>query len=227
MNMENRPFIRSIQLKNFLSFGPDSEEIKLEPLNVLIGANTSGKSNFLDAFRFLRDLASAGGGFQESVGRRDGITAIRVARAWPWFVLVDLDNDAECAPLLCAQWVPVPAPYLCFRVAVRKVEAWLMADGDSLAAFLGIGHNRIPAEPEQLDDPKVEMVNLARLSRRLAIRKDMVPRQGSGRSIGPAYASRLIGYVQTAWRPDKASGQAESLRRAIDCLRRIIEEVSE
>ena len=149
------------------------------------------------------------------------------ARQRPWLVLVNLDNDAECAPLLCAQWVPVLAPYLCFRVAVRQVEAWLMADAESLASFLGVSPNRIPVNPEQLDHPKREMVNLARRSRRQAIRKDMVPREGSGRSVGPAYASRLIEYVQNSWRLDVAGRQAESLRRAIACLRRMIEEVSE
>jgi len=148
------------------------------------------------------------------------------ARTWPWLVLVDLDNDAECAPTLCAQWVPVLAVHLCFRVAVREVEAWLMADTDTLGSFLGVSPNRIPADPEQLEDPKTEMVNLARRSRRLAIRKDMVPREGSGRSVGPAYAPRMIEYIQTSWRPEVASGQAESLRRAIASLRRMIEEVS-
>jgi len=149
------------------------------------------------------------------------------ARAWPWLVLVDLNNDAECAPPLRAQWVPIPAPHLCFRVAVRKVKAWLMADAKSLASFLGVSPNKIPKDPEHLDDPKREMVNLARRSRQAAIRKDMVPREGSGRPVGPAYASRLIEYVQNSWRPDVASRQAQSLSRAITCLRRMIEGVSE
>jgi len=39
------------------------------------------KSNFLDVFRFLRDLALPGGGFQESVKRRGGVTAIRCLAA--------------------------------------------------------------------------------------------------------------------------------------------------
>jgi len=47
-------FIRSIRLRNLLSFGPDSEEIKLEPLNVLIGPNASGKSNFIEAISLLK-----------------------------------------------------------------------------------------------------------------------------------------------------------------------------
>jgi len=121
--------------------------------------------------------------------------------------------------------VPDPAPYLCFRVAVREVEAWLMADAATLASFLGVVRNRIPPNPEQLDDPKTETVNLARRSQRRAIRKDMVPRAGSGRSVGPAYASRLIEYVRTSWRPEAASEQSQSLRRAIACLRQMMEKV--
>jgi hypothetical protein len=180
-------------------------------------------------------LISEAGGKPGTVFGKNGKTSLRrqiqgfsnASRRRPWLVLVDLDNDAECAPPLCAQWVPVFTPYLCFRVAVREVEAWLMADSESLASFLGVSRNLIPVRPEQLDDPKREMVNLARRSRWQAIRKDMVPREGSGRSVGPAYASRLIEYVQNSWRPGAASGQAESLRRAIACLRRLIEEVSE
>ncbi len=42
--------INSIRLSNFLSFGNDSEEILLNPLNIVIGTNGSGKSNFLEAF---------------------------------------------------------------------------------------------------------------------------------------------------------------------------------
>ena len=149
------------------------------------------------------------------------------ARNMPWLVMVDLDHDADCAPPFCEQWVPNPAPYLCFRVAVREVEAWIMADADSLASFLRIGRKKIPSDPEQLEDPKTMMVNLARRSQRRAIKQDMVPREGSGRSVGPAYASRLIEYVQQFWRPEAAGERSESLRRSIACLRRMIKGISE
>lgn len=46
--------IQSIKLQNFLSFGPDAEEIQLKSLNVLIGPNASGKSNLIEAIGFLR-----------------------------------------------------------------------------------------------------------------------------------------------------------------------------
>ena len=44
----------------------------------IIGPNASGKSNLLDAIRFLRDVAKReGGGLQAAVGRRGGVRQIR------------------------------------------------------------------------------------------------------------------------------------------------------
>ena len=140
----------------------------------------------------------------------------------PWLVLVDLDHAEDCAPALCAAWLTKPAPYLCFRVAVHEVEAWLLADCDTLAGYLGVPVKHMPTHPERLPDPKGDLVALARHSRRKDIRTDMVPRAGSGRRVGPAYAGRIIDYATTAWRPDIAARSAESLRRALSCLQRLV-----
>ena len=51
--------IRTLQLRNLLSFGPDSPPIELGPLNVLIGPNGSGKSNVIEAIDLLRASAPA------------------------------------------------------------------------------------------------------------------------------------------------------------------------
>ena len=138
-----------------------------------------------------------------------------------WFVLVDLDHDADCAPPLCSDWLPNKAPGLCFRVAVRAVEAWLLADTERLAKFLGVAPSKMPADPEALDNPKAVMIDLARGSRRRDIREEMVPRPGSGRRVGPAYASRLIEFASKHWRPDIAGRHAHSLKRAIRCIKQI------
>jgi len=68
----SKKLIRSLRLRNFLSFGPDSEEINLESLNVLIGPNAAGKSNLIDAVDFLRSSCKdfsgpirQGGGVEE------------------------------------------------------------------------------------------------------------------------------------------------------------------
>jgi hypothetical protein len=137
----------------------------------------------------------------------------QAARLSPWIVLVDLDRAAACAPAARSVWLAAPAPFMCFRIAVRAVESWLLADRESLSAFLRVAESHIPPNPEALDDPKEALVNVARRSRRRDIRNDMAPRPGSGLSIGPAYTSRLIEYAQSGWRPAIAAQNADSLLR--------------
>jgi predicted ATPase len=72
-----------IRIENWKNFA--SVDIDIERRAFLVGPNASGKSNFLDVFRFLRDLVTTGGGFQAAVGRRGGVSAIRclAARRYP------------------------------------------------------------------------------------------------------------------------------------------------
>jgi predicted ATPase len=70
--MIDKPAIKSLRIRNLLSFGPDSPKITLGPLNVLIGPNGSGKSNLIEVVGLLqstpRDLATPireGGGIVE------------------------------------------------------------------------------------------------------------------------------------------------------------------
>ena len=47
----------------------------------LVGPNASGKSNLLDVFRFLHDIVSVGGGFQQAINKRGGVSSIRCLAA--------------------------------------------------------------------------------------------------------------------------------------------------
>ena len=69
----------SIVLANWRNFG--QAEASLQRRVFLVGPNASGKSNFLDAFRFLRDLVTDGGGLQEAVRRRGGVSSLRALSA--------------------------------------------------------------------------------------------------------------------------------------------------
>ncbi len=65
-------FISRVILKNWRNFL--KADVSLQKRNFIIGPNASGKSNFLDAFRFLRDISSPdGGGIQKSVQDRGGM----------------------------------------------------------------------------------------------------------------------------------------------------------
>lgn len=54
MKNEDTKLLKSIRLKNILSFNQEGIKLKLENLNVLIGANGSGKSNFIEAISLLQ-----------------------------------------------------------------------------------------------------------------------------------------------------------------------------
>lgn len=179
----------------------------------------------------VRRLVHDVGGAVDRVFRRGGRSHLRqrvanynqAAARFPWIVLADLENDAECAPSLVGEWLPHPARLMCFRIAVRTVEPWLMGDRAGIARFLGVPAVHAPVNPETLRDPKGTMVSLAAKSRSRAIREDMVPRLGSGVTEGPAYASRLVEFATLHWRPDAAAAVCDSLRR---CRERIAELVA-
>jgi AAA15 family ATPase/GTPase len=46
--------LQKISIENYKSI-QSLKDFELKPINILIGANNSGKSNFLDVFAFLRD----------------------------------------------------------------------------------------------------------------------------------------------------------------------------
>ena len=46
--------IQRLTLRNLLSFGPNTPELLLDRLNVLIGPNGSGKSNLIEAIGLLQ-----------------------------------------------------------------------------------------------------------------------------------------------------------------------------
>jgi predicted ATPase len=62
-------------LENWRNFG--SVDVDLAQRVFLVGPNASGKSNFLDAFRFLHDIVAVGGGLEEAVRKRQGISKLR------------------------------------------------------------------------------------------------------------------------------------------------------
>ena len=64
-----------IRLENWRNFV--EIDLPLQGRVFLVGPNASGKSNFLDVFRFLRDIVSVGGGFQAAVQLRGGVSSLR------------------------------------------------------------------------------------------------------------------------------------------------------
>ena len=87
---------RRLRLRNWRNFV--DIDVELQRRAFLVGANASGKSNLLDVFRFLRDVASSGGGFEEAVRSRGGVSLIRslaASRDPSIEIRVDVGDDED------------------------------------------------------------------------------------------------------------------------------------
>ena len=86
-----------LHVKNWRNFS--EVDVDLQGRAFLIGPNASGKSNFLDVFRFLRDVVSVGGGFQEAIRRRGGVSNLRCLAARRYSdVLLHVSIGSEESP---------------------------------------------------------------------------------------------------------------------------------
>lgn len=138
-------------------------------------------------------------------------------------VLTDLDN-AACAPILRKQWGVATLPdAMLFRVAVREVEAWVLADRVGFASFAGIPTSKVSHAPETLPDPKQALINLVRQSRNRRLVAELVPEQGTSMSKGPLYNERLGQFVREKWDVAAAMQIAPSLKRTVDRLQHFLE----
>ncbi len=72
--------ISNVRLKNWRNF--QSLDLPLRDTTYVLGPNAAGKSNFLDALRFLRDVSKPkGGGLQAAIAERGGISKVRCLHA--------------------------------------------------------------------------------------------------------------------------------------------------
>jgi predicted ATPase len=71
--------ISKLVLKNWRNFR--LVDVPLSDRVFVIGPNASGKSNLLDALIFLRDVAKPGGGLQQAITQRGGLSKVRCLAA--------------------------------------------------------------------------------------------------------------------------------------------------
>jgi predicted ATPase len=124
-------FLRSLKLTNFLSFGPDSQDIDLTPLNVLIGPNASGKSNLIEALELLHAAPT------------DISEAIRIggtAGEWIWKGTVP-PQPAVITARICLN---VPTPELRYRLSFTEANSRLEIVDEAL-------ENSLPNKPSETD----------------------------------------------------------------------------
>lgn len=89
---------KRLRLENWRNFR--SVDIDLRQRVFLVGPNASGKSNLLDVFRFLHDVADPEGGLPRAIQQRGGVSQIRslFARSNP-NVSIEVDVEVESGSL--------------------------------------------------------------------------------------------------------------------------------
>ena len=141
------------------------------------------------------------------------------------FFLTDLDqwstpNDLakDWFSIECLSEVP---PNFVFRVSVREVESWIMADRAAFAKFMDVAETNLPEKPDEEPDPKQTLFNLIRSKCRKKCYKEMLPL--SGQHVGVAYNPMLCKFVRALWDTERAAIRSPSLNRS---LSRVIAKLS-
>ena len=136
------------------------------------------------------------------------------AKGCPFFVLTDLDT-IDCAPTLINDWLRSQAhSNLIFRIAVREVEAWLLADIEGFSKFTGISEVNFRNNTEEIADPKAELLQLMKRCKVRKIKEDILPKNEFA-AVGPNYNGRLGEFVMNHWNIDRAMRRSDSLKRAV------------
>lgn len=139
---------------------------------------------------------------------------IKISSFAPVLLITDLDTHA-CPQSLMAQWgvgTPLPKSFL-FRVAVREIEAWLLADHVGMKMLLEKGARRLPDNPDSLSDPKQSLLEYAKSAPR-SVRGALIAERGAIASQGLGYNAQLSEFVISTWDPTRAAARSDSLNRA-------------
>lgn len=140
---------------------------------------------------------------------------VKLAQHIPVVVLTDLDRR-PCASELFRDWMRgYPCPdNLLLRIAVREVEAWVLADRERFSEFTSIPAGRLSTAPETLDDPKQTLLNLVWRHSPRPLKQALVTQHSGGTKQGYDYNLLLTRFVRESWRPDVAAANCNSLARA-------------
>jgi hypothetical protein len=127
-------------------------------------------------------------------------------------VLTDLDR-ASCLLEFRDGWLEAAPPKnLLFRIAVREVESWVLADHVALRKLIG-KKGLLPPAPDDLSDPKRTFLNLVTNASR-QVKNDLLKTINGNLSAGIGYNAHLTMWVQSEWNPERAEQRSPSLAKA-------------
>ena len=111
-----------------------------------------------------------------------------------------------------------------FRVAVREIESWIMADREMFAKFLRIPESNVTMDPDVLMDPKAEVFRLVREKCTVTRFKKMLPVKNQ--AVGVDYNRLICEFVDGHWRVEAAMAHSPSFARSVDRIMKTLTEVA-
>lgn len=166
-------------------------------------------SSFNDKYLLSHEYHGRGNGYI----RKNILAFNNASNGIPFIVLTDLDRY-RCPIDLIKDWTQFSInKNLIFRVAVREVESWLLADREGIAELFGVSIKMIPINSDMIADPKKFLIKIAKKSKKRDVKADIIP-VNKNAVIGPAYNSRLSYFVDVQWDIKAAIFNSESLSRA-------------
>jgi hypothetical protein len=106
---------------------------------------------------------------------------------------------------------PLPAS-LVFRIAVREVESWVLADHLAMRELVG-KKGVLPRQPDALPDPKQALLGLGKFAPK-SVRDDLIKTIDGQLRQGVGYNARLVHWINTVWKPERAAEHSPSLAQA-------------
>lgn len=136
----------------------------------------------------------------------------------PWYVQIDLDGEFNCAPEAAAGWLPAPSKWMCLGVARPELEAWLLADRQRCATWLGVSVSNLPTSPDEVSDAKDALLSITRAHGSATRKRQLLPHPSGGRAVGPEYEAELVRFASEHWRPQEAARRSPSLAHTVSRL---------
>lgn len=180
-------------------------------------------------FEILSELPARGGQIKSKISDFN-----KLASSNPVILLMDLDAIV-CAPQLIRDSLSnVKHSKFIFNIAVDEGEAWLMADRNGFADFIGVDIEYIPhSKLKKQGGPRalIEMDfnykssrflthELILKSKKLELIKQLSPKEGATK--GPEYNSCILPFINNIWNIDDACKNSDSLTRMVNRIRILI-----
>ena len=175
-----------------------------------LGAALISQSGAMVSLDMLLSTGGAGP-FRSTISRMN-----EVAAAGNRVLMVGDADQAACVVTQIRDWSPNnPSENLLIRLAVREAESWVLADEEGLAAFAKVSEAKIPPSPDELADPKADLLRVIRGCKRGDLKREMLPSKVSSPKVGLGYNLHLKTFVREHWRADRAARRSPSLARAL------------